>query len=81
MDSGPLTTSDVLRDAISKATIAKGCLRLLFVKLQSPAHREQVVVREALASGQQQRVRLPELPVHRGELGKLRREAGARVKL
>ena len=53
MDSGPLTTSDVLRDAISKATIAKGCLRLLFVKLQSPAHGEQVVVREALASGQQ----------------------------
>ena len=60
-----------------KAVLAKRRLGLVFVQLEPPCRREQVLLREPFAPGEQQGMRLPELSANRGELGELRREIGS----
>ena len=81
MNSGQLAARHALEDVLSKAALAEGRLGLLDVQLEPPRDREQVLRRELLTARQQQGVRLPELPVGRGELGQLRSEIGSRMKL
>ena len=74
MDSGRTASGYVAEHALPVAVLAKRRLGFVSVELEPSRRREQILVREPLAPGEQQGVGLPKLPVGRGELGKLRRE-------
>ena len=81
MHAGLSGAGDVREDTFPKAALAKRRFDLLLVQLEPPRRREQILLREPLAPGEQQGMRLPELSVDRGELGKLRREIRSRMHL
>jgi hypothetical protein len=61
--------------------VAKRRLGFRRVQPESTRHLEQPIGCEFLATGEQQRVRLPESALRRGELGELRGAVGAGMKL
>src|SRR5207342_3733592 len=79
--SRALAVSDVLLNLRSICVVAErsfGCLR---IQPERPGDLEQPLEREALPAGEQQRARVPELPLRARELRELRGEIGARVQL
>ena len=79
MYSGLPASGDVRENALAKSALPKCRVGLLLVQLEPPRHREQILMREVIAPGEQQGMRLPELSVDRGELRELRGEVRTRV--
>ena len=79
MDSNAPAALDVSKDALSKRVLAKGRIGLRWVQLKSPCHGEQIVVGEPPARCQEQRMCVPELPMHAGQLGELRGQVRSRM--
>jgi hypothetical protein len=71
----------VLADALAKGVLAKGRLDFLWVQIEPPRHREQVLRRETVAAREQQRVGLPEPSAGARKLRQLGGQVGAWVKL
>ena len=51
-DCGPPASGDVGEDALPKAVLAKRRVGLLFVQVEPPRRREQILLREPLAAGE-----------------------------
>src|SRR5207244_10533042 len=81
VDSGSSAAGDVVEHERAKAALAERRPDLCRIQIELPCHREQVLLREAVAAGKQQRMSLPEASTGGGKLGKLRGLIGARVKL
>ena len=72
---------DVDLDPGPIGAVAKCRLGIRRVQAKSARHLEQPIGWKLLATGEQQRMRLPESAVRRGELGELRGAVGAGMKL
>jgi hypothetical protein len=74
MDAGFLPPRDVPVHSLAKASCLQRALDLADRKLEPPRNVEEIIRGKGSSPGQQQGMRLPELPSHRGSLGELRRQ-------
>ncbi len=78
---GPPAPGGICQDPRAKRSLCERRFDLVRIQIEPLRHGEKILVREPVAPGEQQGMRLPELSVDSGKLGELGREVRSGMQL